>query len=284
MQFEQAFTRWPLTANVCRLTCCLRLEAILEWLRVTLFIAPRPQTVHTRAIEKIESVDSRPRISYSRLKRKPMPNFDIAFQQPIVFVLTFLALVLSIGVHEFAHVLSAYLQGDQTGRLLGRLTLNPIKHLDPYGTVFILLSMLSGFGIGWGKPAPFNPNSLRYRRWGEFFVAIAGPISNIILVALFGYTLLAIGPNLPEGNLLLVFLQALVLINAGLAVFNLLPIPPLDGSRILGAVLGEMNPLVVTLNRYGFILLLFLIVFARPLLGTWVTGGIRLILGGLGLI
>jgi Zn-dependent protease len=212
-----------------------------------------------------------------------MTNLDLTFQQPIIFVLTFLALVLSITIHEFAHVLSAYLQGDQTGRLMGRLTLNPLKHLDPYGTIFMVLSMLAGFGIGWGKPAPFNPNNLRNRRWGPFFVALAGPFSNIGLVALFGYTLRFLGPSLPDGNLLVTFLQVMTLINAGLAAFNLLPVPPLDGSRILGAVLGEYNPLVVTLNRYGFLILLVLIVIAQPLLNVWVGGGIHLILRVLGL-
>lgn len=210
-------------------------------------------------------------------------NVDAAYQQPIVFLIGFLVLILSVGIHEFAHVYSAYLQGDQTGRLMGRLTLNPIRHLDPLGTIFMFVSMLAGVGIGWGKPAPFNPSALRYRRWGSFFVAIAGPISNILFVMLAGYTYKFLFPGLPEGNLLGIFLGLVMLVNAGLAVFNLLPISPLDGSHLLEALLGEGHPLNVFLRRYGFFILLGLIFFGQSLIGAWVVGGIRFLFGILGL-
>src|SRR5262245_11131390 len=126
-----------------------------------------------------------------------MFSLSTLFSDPVQFIVGFLALVVSIGFHEFAHVLSAYLQGDQTGKAMGRLTLNPFAHLDIFGTIAIVVA-----GIGWGKPAPFNPYNLRYRRWGPALVALAGPASNIILVVLAGYTLLAVGPNLGPGNLL----------------------------------------------------------------------------------
>ncbi len=196
-------------------------------------------------------------------------------------IAAYLALFLSIGVHEFAHVLSAYLQGDQTGKMLGRLTLNPLKHLDPIGSLMILVAR-----IGWGKPAPFNPYNLRFRRWGSSLVAIAGPISNIVLVALGGYTLLLVGPHLPTTNLLVIFLQALVIVNASLAVFNLIPISPLDGSHILTAIAGPQHPLTQFLQRYGMFLLLALVAmsyFGGGLLNSYIFGGVKLVLRVLGL-
>lgn len=199
------------------------------------------------------------------------------------FLIFFLALILSVGFHEFAHVLSAYMQGDQTGKMLGRLTLNPLRHLDPLGTVFMFLASFTGFGIGWGKPAPFNPYNLRFRRWGPALVAIAGPISNVVLMAITGYILLFTGSMLPTGNLLITFLSQMVVINASLALFNLLPIMPLDGSHLLSAWLGHNNPLVVVLQRYGMYLLLAVLVFGGGFLSWYINGGIRLLLQGLGL-
>ncbi len=203
--------------------------------------------------------------------------------QPVQLLLLFLTLVVAVAVHEFSHVLSAYLQGDQTGKLLGRLSLNPIKHLDPMGTAFMALAIFSGLGIGWGKPAPFNPYNLRFRRWGSALVAAAGPISNIIVLALSGYILLLVGPRLPSGNLLLELLKFFVIVNASLAVFNLIPIAPLDGSHILRAVLTSSNPLVAALDRYGFFILLGLVFLAGGLLSAYLGLGVSLLLKVLGL-
>jgi Zn-dependent protease len=204
-------------------------------------------------------------------------------QNPATFIIILVALILSIGIHEFAHVFSAYLQGDDTGQRLGRLTLNPLKHLDLYGTMFMVVSMLFGVGIGWGKPAPYNPNNLRFRRWGSFLVAIAGPLSNILLVLIFGYAWRAFGHVLPSTNLLIQFLEIMAIINASLAAFNLLPIPPLDGSRFISAVLGPNHPIAIALDRYGFLMVVILIVFAQSFISFWVLGGASLILRVLGL-
>lgn len=203
--------------------------------------------------------------------------------QPTQLLILFLTLVVAVDVHEFSHVLSAYLQGDQTGKLLGRLSLNPLRHLDPIGTIFMAVAVFSGFGIGWGKPAPFNPYNLRFRRWGSAVVALAGPISNLIVLALSGYALLLLGPRLPSGNLLLEFLKFFVLVNASLAVFNLIPIAPLDGSHILQAVLGPTNALVVVLQRYGFFILLALVFLVGGLLSAYLSFGIGALLKVLGL-
>ncbi len=209
-----------------------------------------------------------------------MVGISELLSNPAAFLVSFLALIVSIGVHEFSHVLSAYLQGDRTGKDLGRLTLNPLAHLDMFGTVAMVL-----VGIGWGKPAPFNPYNLRFRRWGSVLVAIAGPISNLTMVAIAGYAYLLIGPNLPSGNLLALFLQSLIIINAALAVFNLIPVPPLDGSHVLRAVVGPTNPLVELLDRYGAYGLLALLLLDRivPFLSLFISGGIQFVLRILGL-
>lgn len=198
-------------------------------------------------------------------------------------IIFFIALILAVGWHEFSHVLSAYLQGDQTGKLMGRLTLNPIAHLDPIGTAFMFLAAFTHFGIGWGKPAPFNPYNLKNKRWGSALVAIAGPLSNIVLMTVAGYALVLFGPSLPPGNLLGIFLSQVILINASLAVFNLLPITPLDGSHILSAWLGPNNPLVVVLHRYGMYFLLFLLVFGGGFLSWYIMGGVNIALKVAGL-
>lgn len=195
-----------------------------------------------------------------------------------MFLVGFVALAVSIGIHEFSHVLSAYLQGDGTGKAMGRLTLNPIKHLDLWGTIAIVVA-----GIGWGKPAPYNPYNLRFRRWGPVLVAIAGPISNVIIVLLAGYTLVFFGATLPSGNLLLVFLQTLVILNAALAVFNLIPVQPLDGSHLVRAILGPQNPLVTFLDRYGVFILLGLLLIGGSFLSVYISTGVSLLLRGLGL-
>ncbi len=207
-----------------------------------------------------------------------MFGIERIFSQPVAYLVTFLALVVSIGVHEFAHVFAAYLQGDNTGKALGRLTLNPIRHLDPIGTVAIAL-----IGIGWGRPAPFNPYNLRFHRWGPALVAIAGPISNLLMVLLAGFGFALLYPSLGAGNLLSLFLAALTFLNAALAVFNLIPVHPLDGSHLLRALLGPNNALVVTLERYGFYILLGILLLAGNLLSAYLYGGINVIFSVFGL-
>lgn len=204
-------------------------------------------------------------------------------ENPIYLVVQLLALILAVGVHEFSHVFSAYLQGDQTGKMLGRLTLNPIRHLDPYGTIFMVLSLFSGVGIGWGKPAPFNPYNLQNRRWGPVLVAIAGPISNILFATIAGYAFVGLEPILGPTNLLIIFLSYLTIINAALAVFNLIPVPPLDGSHLLEAIFGPNNAVIQTLQRYGWIFLLFIVFMMGRVLSRFIFGGVDFILNAVGL-
>lgn len=173
-----------------------------------------------------------------------------------VFAAGVIALILSIGFHEFSHVFVAYTLGDMTGKNAGRLTLNPLKHLDPIGTLLILL----GAFIGWGKPAPFNPSNLRYKRYGSAIVAFGGPISNLLLLIIFGIVLRFVYPAYGPDNLLTIFLQIFVLMNASLLLFNLIPLPPLDGSWLLLAILpASAEPLRVFLARYGIVILMSVI-------------------------
>jgi len=169
-------------------------------------------------------------------------------------------LILSVVVHEVSHGYAAESLGDPTARLAGRLTLNPIKHLDPIGSILVpAVTWLSGgFIFGWARPVPFNPYNLSNQRWGEALVAIAGPISNLALATFFGLIVRFAGV---EGSLLQV-LSFIVFINLILAVFNLIPVPPLDGSKILFAFLPhQYNNVRVILERYGFVIILFVIFF-----------------------
>lgn len=167
-------------------------------------------------------------------------------------------LLVAFPVHEFAHALAAVQLGDSTPRLLGRLTLDPRAHFDPAGATILAISMLVGVGIGWAKPTPYNPMNLQGGRWGEAIIAVAGPISNFILAIAAALPLRYIhgtGMDVPflEGVLTL-----FVTINLLLMVFNLIPIPPLDGSKVLYAFLDPRTGWQVraTLEQYGIFILL----------------------------
>jgi Zn-dependent protease len=167
-------------------------------------------------------------------------------------------LLFSVVVHEVAHGYVALLNGDPTARMLGRLTLNPVPHIDPVGTILVpLLLLISHAGIlfGWAKPVPVNPLNYRNYRWGEFAVSAAGPVSNFVLAAIFAMLL-----RLNLGNPGLVQLIYFgVSINIILALFNLIPIPPLDGSHVLSILLPrELARLYDYLQPVGFILILVL--------------------------
>jgi Zn-dependent protease len=152
----------------------------------------------------------------------------LLYQNPLYFVVWVAAILVALTVHEYSHALAAHLMGDQTAKRMGRLSLNPITHIDPIGFIALVL-----VGFGWGKPVPFNPYNLRYPKWGSALVAAAGPLSNIIMVVIFGTILKYTQHLMLEGNLLIEFLTLLIVLNLVLCLFNLIPIPPLDGSKFL---------------------------------------------------
>ena len=158
------------------------------------------------------------------------------------------------------------MQGDKTAEYAGRLTLNPLKHIDPVGTIILpaLSLMLPGnFLFGWAKPVPFNPYNLRNRRWGEAIVAIAGPLSNILIALIFGlFIRFYLAPAGIENGPVSALCAIIVLVNITLAIFNLVPIPPLDGSKIISSVLPESwMPVRRAVERMGFIAVIIFLVF-----------------------
>lgn len=176
-------------------------------------------------------------------------------------------LIFSVIIHEVAHGLSAYWMGDSTAKYAGRLTLNPLSHLDLWGSFLIpLMLMLSNLGIvfGWAKPVPYNPYNLKNQKWGPVIVGMAGPFSNVLLALIAGValrTLLVFGVD--ENLFIFPFLATFALINVLLSVFNLLPIPPLDGSKLLFAFLPISEHTKASLEQYGFVFLfIFLFVFS----------------------
>lgn len=173
------------------------------------------------------------------------------FNSPLTFAFVMISILTGFTVHEFSHALVADKMGDDTPRSMGRLTLNPLAHLDFLGTVFLLLA-----GFGWGKPVIVNPNNFENPKVDNLTVSLAGPISNLILAVLAG--LIYRFFHLP--TLLDSFLIIFVFYNLVLMIFNFLPIPPLDGSKILGLFLPEN--LYYSLQQYGMFLLFGLIIFS----------------------
>jgi Zn-dependent protease len=167
---------------------------------------------------------------------------------------------MSVVIHEFAHGIAALWQGDPTAKLSGRLTLNPIKHIDPVGSIAVPLicAILPGsIMFGWAKPVPFNPYNLRNRKWGEAIVAGAGPLSNILIALILSLIIRFFIPVLSQPVVELFILA--ILTNLVLAIFNLVPLPPLDGSKILYSLFpAKMSRFIAIFERYG---LMFTIIF-----------------------
>ncbi|MEI6553749.1 MAG: site-2 protease family protein [bacterium] len=183
-------------------------------------------------------------------------------------IISIAILVFSVVIHEVSHGVAALSQGDQTAKIMGRLTLNPLKHIDPFGSVILpLICAISHTGIilGWAKPVPVNFNALKSGKKGEALVAFAGPLSNIILAVVAGLVIRLFGAGLPSPAILA--LEIVVLTNLVLAVFNLVPIPPLDGSRILSALLPQKGRQVMhVMEQYGLLIALLFVFFLWQLI------------------
>lgn len=165
----------------------------------------------------------------------------------------------SIVLHEVSHGAVAFAFGDPTAKAMGRLTLNPLRHVDPVGTVFLPLALYlfnAGVIFGWAKPVPFDPRYFKHRSLGTLLVALAGPATNILLAFAFALILRSAGKISSWAKLALLGLG----INLFLALFNLIPVPPLDGSKILGAALPQaFKPYYYSLERVGIVLIMILL-------------------------
>jgi len=183
--------------------------------------------------------------------------FKLLLSQPIIFLFVITALVICISLHEFAHAYIADKLGDNTPRLLGRVTLNPLAHLDPLGTLLLIVA-----GFGWGKPVPFNPINLKHPKRDSALIAFAGPLSNFVLASTLGLLLHLIGQGQP---VLYGFLYLTIFYNIVLGVFNLIPIHPLDGFKVVAGLLPTSLYLQwMQMQGYGTLILLFL-VFTRSI-------------------
>ena len=190
-------------------------------------------------------------------------------RDPIQFVAFAVAIVLGITVHEFMHAYAAHRLGDDTARLLGRLSLNPMAHLDPFGTLLLVLA-----GFGYGKPVPFNESRLR-STFSVTLVALAGPLANVALAALFAIPL-RFGSAAALGDIYETILVYIVQMNCILAIFNLVPIPPLDGSNVVYGLLPPRQQYSWrTFQQYGPFLLLAVLLLAPRILTALVFGPAR---------
>lgn len=175
------------------------------------------------------------------------------FNNPFAFLIWLISLVVAITIHEFSHAFAADRLGDPTPRVQGRLTLNPLAHLDLMGTIMLLIAR-----FGWGKPVQFDPFNLRHPRRDAAIISLAGPASNLLLALFLSFLI--------RNQLTYLFLQPVIVMNVILAIFNLVPIHPLDGFKIVGGILPkEYARQWYELEPYGMIFLLFLIF---PVFGT----------------
>jgi Zn-dependent protease len=200
----------------------------------------------------------------------------------IYTVFSLVVFIYSVVIHEVSHGLAAQSLGDDTAKNLGRLSLNPLKHIDIFGSIILpiilLITTAGSFAFGYAKPVPYNPNNLRDQKYGPIKVAMAGPASNILIALIFGLVLRFFANQLGSGVTGL--FEAIVYINLILAVFNLIPIPPLDGHWVLVTLLpARFEGFRVFLYRYGIFLFLFFLIFIYPLIFPIIPWIERLIVG-----
>jgi Zn-dependent protease len=196
-------------------------------------------------------------------------------------IISIVILIFSVIIHEVAHGYMALWFGDETAMREGRLTLNPIKHIDPVGSIlFPLLTSLAGFTFGWAKPVPYNPYNLKNRRIGELMIALAGPASNLLLAIVFGLIIRFVWSDTQIIGNFVQILSYIVVINLVLAVFNLIPIPPLDGSKVLYFFLkNQYGRFRYMLESYAPVFLFIVVFFVWKLVAPIVSIVFRFITG-----
>ncbi len=197
----------------------------------------------------------------------------------VTYIITVLSVILlSMTLHEAMHGFIAYFLGDDTAKAQGRLTLNPIKHIDPFLTILlpVILALTGAPIFGGAKPVPFNPNRVRYGEWGAALVALAGPLTNLFLAFItFGvYVLLS-----HSGSSLSPIFYVATIVNLGFFVFNMIPVPPLDGSRVLYALAPDgVRTAMEAIERRGLIFIFIIVIFASSFIGTFMLAAMNIFL------
>lgn len=199
----------------------------------------------------------------------------------ITYIVTvIIVILLSMTLHEAMHAFVGYWLGDDTAKLQGRLTLNPIKHIDPFLTLLlpIMLAIIGAPIFGGAKPVPFNPSRVRYDEWGAALIAIAGPLTNLLIAfVLFGLYALS---GAPQTGILSMVLLTGVMVNLGFFVFNMIPLPPLDGSRVLYALAPEfVRRGMEYIERFGIIFVFLIVLIASPFIGSFMVAAIQFFVG-----
>lgn len=194
----------------------------------------------------------------------------------VIYVIIVVSVILiSMTLHEAMHAFVGYWLGDDTAKLQGRLTLNPIKHIDPFLTILLplVLAVIGAPIFGGAKPVPFNPDRVRWDEWGAALIAIAGPLTNLVL-AFVGFGVWAIA-GLPLEGLFAQIMGIFVSVNLGFFLFNILPVPPLDGSRVIYALAPEFVRVGMRfIERYGLILIFVIVLVASSLIGSYISAGV----------
>ena len=207
-------------------------------------------------------------------------NIDITY-----IVVVIVVILLSMTLHEAMHAFVGFWLGDDTAKREGRLTLNPIKHIDPFLTLIlpVMLALIGAPIFGGAKPVPFNPNRVRYEEWGAALVAVAGPLTNFIIAfVLFGVFVLA---GMPQTGLISMILTTAIMVNLGFFIFNMIPLPPLDGSRVLYALAPEfVRRGMEAIERFGIIFVFIIVLAASPLISAFMRTSMNFILDVFGRI
>lgn len=205
-----------------------------------------------------------------------------------LFIYAIPAILISLSFHEMSHAFASYKLGDPTAKRLGRLTINPLKHLDPIGTLMLVISMFSGFGFGWARPVPIDPSYYKNHKRGTVLVSLAGPASNLLLAFIFSIPMAIIamdngiapneiynssygifGSDFSFQSIIFNICRFFYMVNIGLAIFNILPIPPLDGSKILTAILPAKTYFgIMRYERYIGLAFLALMILRPGVLST----------------